>query len=368
MPAEYRSPENQLGRKLVMVTGSGRSGTSTAAGTLKKLGLTIPQPELGPDPTNPRGFFEPRWVINFHKRLLLEAGVATLDARPDAPDRTARVGARPQVRAELRSWLEEALVGPQVVVKDPRAFWLTDLWQDSAASIGVETSYLTMLRHPAEVIGSRDTHYGSSRSAAERKARETGILAGWVNVVLLNEAASRNEPRAFVHYEDLLTDWRATMGNVATTLGLTYDADLAGSAHHPIDEFIDVNLRRVRLTWDDLDVPPQLRDLADAVWQALCELADPKGEREKVLNRMVEYRAEYNAQHAYALAFAQDAMAARVRNARRQARKEAESVLSQTSTQRPGGTTALRTVTRAARKARTLAGRLRQRAADQRSR
>lgn len=368
MPAEYRSPENQLGRKLVMVTGSGRSGTSTAAGTLKKLGLTIPQPELGADPTNPRGFFEPRWVINFHKRLLLEAGVATLDARPDASDRIARVGARPQVRTELKSWLEETLVGPQVVVKDPRAFWLTDLWRGAAASISVETTYLTMLRHPAEVIGSRDTHYGSSRSAAERKARETGILAGWVNVVLLNEAASRGEPRVFVHYEDLLTDWRATMRTVATTLGLTYDADLTVSEHHPVDEFIDASLRRVRLTWDDLDVPPQLRDLADNVWLALCELADPKGERERVIARMEEYRAEYNAQHAYALAFAHDAIGARVRTARRQARKEAESAISQKAAQPTDDANPSRTLTRASRKARALPGRLRRRVAALRSR
>ena len=56
--------------RLVIVVGSGRSGTSTVAGTLKYLGLRVPPPEIAPNETNPRGFFEPRWVVDFHKREL----------------------------------------------------------------------------------------------------------------------------------------------------------------------------------------------------------------------------------------------------------------------------------------------------------
>jgi len=48
--------------KLVVVTGSGRSGTSSVAGTLKRLGLYIPQPEVETDERNPRGYYEPLWV------------------------------------------------------------------------------------------------------------------------------------------------------------------------------------------------------------------------------------------------------------------------------------------------------------------
>src|SRR5690242_12281884 len=73
-------------RRLVVVSGAGRSGTSTVAGALKMLGLHVPQPEIRPNEANPRGYFEPKWVVEFHKRALAETGVKTNDARPDAWD------------------------------------------------------------------------------------------------------------------------------------------------------------------------------------------------------------------------------------------------------------------------------------------
>src|SRR4029078_9790447 len=69
--------------KLVVVTGSGRSGTSSVAGTLKRLGLYTPQPEVDTDDNNPRGYYEPLWVAEFHKWLLNPIPVRTIDSRPN---------------------------------------------------------------------------------------------------------------------------------------------------------------------------------------------------------------------------------------------------------------------------------------------
>ena len=70
-----------------MVAGAGRSGTSTVAGALSMLGLHLPQPEVPADETNPRGFFESQWVVDFHKDLLDRSPVIrTLDARPEVAE------------------------------------------------------------------------------------------------------------------------------------------------------------------------------------------------------------------------------------------------------------------------------------------
>src|SRR5207247_7594273 len=45
-------------RSLVLVAGSGRSGTSLFSGILQRLGFYVPQPEVRADDTNPRGFAE----------------------------------------------------------------------------------------------------------------------------------------------------------------------------------------------------------------------------------------------------------------------------------------------------------------------
>ena len=74
-------------KRLVLVVGVGRSGTSLLAGVLGQLGFHIPQPEITADDTNPKGFGEPRWVVDFHTKLMRRLRVIVFDARPVAFNR-----------------------------------------------------------------------------------------------------------------------------------------------------------------------------------------------------------------------------------------------------------------------------------------
>ena len=93
------------GRTLVLVAGSGRSGTSLFTGILQRLGFHVPQPEVPADETNPRGFAESQWVVDFHTRLLKKAAVQVSDARPTAWARVAELTLDSQLGEELRTWL-----------------------------------------------------------------------------------------------------------------------------------------------------------------------------------------------------------------------------------------------------------------------
>ena len=89
-------------KRLVVVAGSGRSGTSTVAGALHYLGLLVPPPQVEANESNPRGFFEPRWVVDLQSRLLKKARVELTDARPDAFEETHRIGSDPETRGNSR--------------------------------------------------------------------------------------------------------------------------------------------------------------------------------------------------------------------------------------------------------------------------
>ena len=320
--------------KLVVVTGAGRSGTSTGAGTLKYLGLAIPQPELRADASNPRGYFESRWVVAFHKRLLLEADVATLDARPSALRKVDSVGNRPESRRDLSAWLAQ-LVEPQLLIKDPRLFWLNRLWRETADDLDRDLCLLTLLRHPAEVVGSRWNHYAKGRSDAERRSRETGLLAAWVNVVLYNEQVFRGQKRVFVHYPNLLTDWRTEALRIGAALDLQFNTDLASGEHHPVDDFIDVDLHRIRATLGDLDVPESLARLAEGVWGCLLDLADTEGTHHDTAARLDRHREQYNALFEHSKALVLDATSARIRQVRAKTRRRVEKEMSEARTPRP---------------------------------
>jgi hypothetical protein len=259
--------------------------------------------------------------VAFHKKVLAEAGVRTLDGRPVARELMRSVTGREDFLDELREWFETQLQGHQVVVKDPRIVWLRDMWSTVARDLGAQTRWLTMLRHPAEVVGSRDRHYLAGADDTHRLARETANLAGWVNVGLTNERSSRGDRRVFVHYTDMISDWRSAMTVVADRLGLTYDVDLSAGGHHAVDDFIDVGLRRVQVTLDDLDVPANLRAIAETVWGGLDALARDPDDAD-AMARLDRAREEYDQLFRHSAALVQDATDFAIKDTRRRVRRQ----------------------------------------------
>lgn len=262
---------------LVVITGTGRSGTSTMSGTFHHLGLYVPGPYLGANASNPKGFFESRWSVKFHKQILADAGIHNFDSRPEAYA-AAQTVLDDQMRRKLRRFLErESAEHDQVVVKDPRTVWTQQLWREVAVDVGLEIRFVSMLRHPAEVVGSRTTYYSRTTDLERRRSYETFNVARWVNSSLVSERGTRGSTRAFVSYVDLLTDWRPVLTGLAEDLGLSYDVDVAGGEPSAVDDFIDPDLRRHAVTWDDLEVPEQLVSVADAIWKDLQVLQAAHG-------------------------------------------------------------------------------------------
>jgi hypothetical protein len=287
-------------RRLVLVLGPGRSGTSTIAGALAMTGLEVPGRAVKANETNPSGFYEPRWVVDFHKRLLDESRVNTLDTAPEALELVVDLTSRQPVRDELRSWLEARFAAqPRLVVKDPRTIWFDTLWVDTARELGVEPGFVTMLRHPAEVSASRGTYY--SKGTAEQRSADVTRIAGWVNVALMAERATRGSRRVFVRYTDLVADWRKVLERMEPVLGLSLEPGPEVSPH-PVDEFIDPSLHRIQVDWSGVDVPEHLRELAEQSWLALSSLAQD-GESPDRLAELDELRERYTrtARDAWAL-------------------------------------------------------------------
>ncbi|MGH3359103.1 MAG: sulfotransferase [Nocardioidaceae bacterium] len=323
------------GKRLVLVTGTGRSGTSTMAGTLEALGMHIPGPVRPPDHANPRGFFESLWIVDFHNRLLDRARAHTMDGDPQTALRTRRSVNR-EVRQELATFLQDATAEQDdLVVKDPRTVWFIPLWTRIAESLDMSVSFTTMLRHPAEAVGSRTVAWSVSDNPERVRSRQIANLAGWVNVSLLNERRTRGRNRAFVRYDDLLSDWRTTMAGVGERLTLPYSVDPADDTPHAVDEFVDPSLRRVRVRWDELDVPQPLSEIAERVWQALQAFVEPRSGVAEARAQLNELRIEYDAMYADARAIALDATRASVESAVRRHERQLTATMPESASDRP---------------------------------
>lgn len=288
VPTTAWQPES---KRLVLVIGPGRSGTSTIAGALVKSGMEVPGRAVRANLTNPSGFFEPRWVVDFHKQLLRRAGVGTLDSSPMARDRVREMLESSRASSRLGNWLTARLEEqPHLVVKDPRLAWFRDLWVSAAQGAGVDPRFLTMLRHPAEVSASRETYY-AKRERADRRAEDVRRISGWVNVALGAELDTRGSPRIFVKYTNLVADWRKELQRVGTDLDVTFDPPIE-QAPHPVDDFIDASLHRVRVDWSDVSVPDAIKDVAQRTWEELGRLSDG-GEAAGRPDKLDALREEY---------------------------------------------------------------------------
>ncbi|GGD13922.1 sulfotransferase family protein [Nocardioides daphniae] len=284
-------------RKALFVAGAGRSGTSTLAGIVSILGMHVPQPEVVADESNPKGFGEPQWCVEQHDRWLAEVNVQVSDARPSAWLETGQVEAREPARIKVADWLESHFqVAPELVVKDPRLSWFLGLWRVGALRVGAEPVFATMLRPPAEVVGSKQKYYANKLGSAH-------LAAGWVNMLLHTERATRGDAtgsgaapgqgRTFVRYADLLTDWVRTTTDMAEHLQLQAVLHADSENIREVHRFVDPNLRRVTVTLADLGLPKRLHELTQETWDQLNLLTDPAEDTPAVHAVMDQLREAY---------------------------------------------------------------------------
>ena len=173
----------------------------------------IPKPEVSANRSNPRGFGEPRWLVDYHNELLATVDVVIEDGRPGGlgPHRPGRRAAR----GRWTAWRP----GSRSSSRRTTGSWSrTPGWRGSSSCTGprptgsgAEVHVATMLRHPAEVMRSREIAYGT-------KTNNTTRVVGWMTMMLGTELRSRDLPRATVRYDDLLVDWRSAMTQADETI------------------------------------------------------------------------------------------------------------------------------------------------------
>lgn len=299
MTSDTRGADTAPRKRLVIVAGVGRSGTSLFTTILGMAGFHVPQPEVQADSTNPKGFGEPQWVVDFHGRQLRARRVSVWDSRPAAWEDTSAAVDDAEAFAELKAWLAVQFVGrDSVVVKDPRIGWFMPLWEKAATELGVDVSFAALLRHPAEAVSSAIKWYGDWQTPASR-------TLSWVNIMLETEHATRDSRRVFVRYDDLLSDWAGEMTRVGEALDIPVLRELPADVRREVDEFVDPTLHRQKVTFADVGVPDRVEAMTEEVWKQFTGLAvagGDSGENHAVLDRS---REAYHAFYAEAEAIAQ---------------------------------------------------------------
>lgn len=192
-------------RTAYVVLGMHRSGTSAVTQLLSLAGAELPQNVMPGDEYNAQGYFEPWRIATFNDERLRAAGSAWDDvfAYPCPP---LPADAAADWRTRATALFEEEFAGRRhPLMKDPRVTVLLPFWRQVFDDLGLAARCVIPVRHPLAVAG--------SLARRDNFAVEKSVLL-WSAYMLAAEAYSRDLPRAFVAYDQLLTDWRGEVARI----------------------------------------------------------------------------------------------------------------------------------------------------------
>jgi hypothetical protein len=217
-------------RTALVILGMHRSGTSSLAGLVARLGVALGDDLLEANEWNPLGYGEHREVVERHDALLRSEGLSWDSAR--APGLAG--AAASDARAAFAAILERDFAGAALfALKDPRMCRALPLWREAFEAAGVEPRYAVVLRHPLEIAASLARRDGFELSRC---------LLLWASHMIAAERETRGAARSFVEYGGLMSDWRGVSKRLASDLRISWPRD-AESAAPEIESYLSRDLR-----------------------------------------------------------------------------------------------------------------------------
>ncbi len=238
-------------RRVILVLGMHRSGTSALASALGCLGAGLPRDPMPASADNPSGYQESRAIARFHNRLLESAGTRWNDDAP-VPREWFDDPARRADEAEAAALLATEFGDEDVLVlKCPRLCRLLPLWIRVLEREAIEPFAILALRDPREVARSLRARLDDAAFRPAAIAAEPRAMLLWLRHLLDAERATRRMPRVAIAYPALVADWRAAFEPLFLA-GVLPRPTFEGAT--AADRLLTPDLRRQRPT-DDAATP-----------------------------------------------------------------------------------------------------------------
>lgn len=227
-------------KKIVVVLGMHRSGTSTVMNALACLGVSLGDDLIPPGKDNPKGFFEDKSVNELNIEMLEAIGQHwfSLSLVTDAHVKQLVSLGYVEKATEL---LTEKLAGVEVFgFKDPRVSKLLKFWKIVFAKMNCDVSYVFCLRHPLSVA---ESLYKRNKTPIKK-----GCLL-WLSYNLSIANDLQGVSFSAVDYDVLMENPEAYIYSLAAQLNLAVNPEKAKQFSC---EFIDNSLRHSKYSEAEL--------------------------------------------------------------------------------------------------------------------
>jgi hypothetical protein len=264
--------EPSMAARAILVLGMHRSGTSALTRLLSLCGASLPEHLMAASAEdNLTGFWESPEIAALNDEILAAAGRSWHDIRA-IPEAWFASEAAAAFSTRLSGLLvQEFGAAPLLVVKDPRLCRLMPLWRPVLAGLGIQPHVIIPVRNPLEVAASLEKreNFGEGKS-----------LLLWLSHLLEAERESRDLPRCFVTYDQVLADGPRTVARIGAALGIAWPREMAQAAPE-IEDFLSAGLRHhardAEAVRSNPDLPGQVKDAYRWFIEA-SEMREPPGE------------------------------------------------------------------------------------------
>lgn len=253
-------------KRIVVVLGMHRSGTSAIARGLKVLNVDLGDNLMpGAPGENEKGFWEDLDFYRLNEKLLAKMGSAwdhlrRIDIAPLCREEFA------EERFEASALIERKMRGSSVFgFKDPRTTILLPFWQCVFEDLGLEESYVIAVRNPLEVCESLRKRNGFEPSFS---------MALWLKYTWSAVNHSADRQRVCLSYRNLLSEPAKELARVAASAGLPTATASSPAMIEFVSEFLSAELRHNRISDLEMRRSGIIPAATQALYSALLESAE----------------------------------------------------------------------------------------------
>jgi len=260
-------------KRVAVVVGPGRSGTSALTGAMRALDVYLGDNLKRPLRKNAKGFFEDRDILDVNHRLLATVGLhpSGSSVGPIDPARwndPAVAGLKAEAIKIIGERFGDA---PLWGFKCGGMVRVLPFWEDVLETLGFEISYLIAIRNPLNMASSRG-QLDIYRGAQEKSDAE------WLAQVLPYFDLISARPFVVCDYDRMVEDAHREVWRIGRMLNIPETPEMDAQVRAYTSDFIEAKLRHHVASREDLaadtTINPMTRDAYLWLLRLACDEID----------------------------------------------------------------------------------------------